>query len=161
MGEFALVKKHLEDALTQFESSHTVVVPTADGELYTMLADTAAQQRELSALQEYAPKAEQLAAQYGHLLYQAIAHRAQGVAHRLRRDYSQATERLHQALELFQSLGTRWQLGRTFYELGELAQERADGPAAREYFTLALGEFEHMKAGPAAAKVAGILQTLG
>jgi hypothetical protein len=35
--------------------------------------------------------------------------------------YEEAEARLNQALEMFEGLETRWQIGRTLYELAELA----------------------------------------
>ncbi len=125
-----------------------------------MLADVAAQQRDLAALRQYAPLAEQLASRYDHVLYRAIAHRAWGVAHRLAAEYAEATGRLNQALESFQDLDTRWQIGRTLSELGELAVARAEAAAARDYFSRALAAFEAMKAAPDAARVRAALEAL-
>ena len=125
-----------------------------------MLADTAVQQRDLAALRQYAPLAEETATQCGHVLYQAIAHRAWGVAHRLAGKYDQANVRLHQALVLFQDLDTRWQIGRTLAELGELAVARAETTTARDYYSRALTAFEEMKAAPAAARMRAALAAL-
>jgi tetratricopeptide (TPR) repeat protein len=159
-GEFALVRQHLEEALTKLDISPTYVTPAVDNDLYAMLADVAGQQRDLAALQQYAPLAEETAAHCGHVLYQAMAHRAWGVAHRLVGEYAEAKARLHQALELFQDLDTRWQIGRTLYELGELAVARAEATAARDYFSRALVAFEEMKAAPDAARVRAALEAL-
>jgi tetratricopeptide (TPR) repeat protein len=136
------------------------VTPALDNDLYAMLADVAAQQRDLAALRQYAPLAERLASRYDHVLYQAIAHRAWGVAHRLAGEYAEANVRLSQALELFQGLDTRWQIGRTLSELGELAAARAEALAARDYFSRALATFEDMKAAPDAARVRAVLAIL-
>lgn len=125
-----------------------------------MLADVAAQQRDLAALRHYAPLAEKLASRYGHVLYQAITHRAWGVAHRLAGEHTEANVRLNQALELFQTLDTRWQIGRTLSELGELAAARAETTTARDYYSRALTAFEEMKAVPDAARVRAALAAL-
>ncbi len=125
-----------------------------------MLADIAAQQRDLAALRQYAPLAEETATQCGHVLYQAIAHRAWGVAHRLAGEDVEANVRLHQALVLFQDLDTRWQIGRTLFELGELAAARAETTTARDYFSRALAAFEEMKAAPDAARMRAVLAGL-
>jgi hypothetical protein len=125
-----------------------------------MLADVAVQQRDLAALRQYAPLAEQLASRYDHGLYQAIAHRAWGVAHRLAGEYAEAKVRLHQALELFHDLDTHWQIGRTLSELGELAVARAEATAARDYFSHALAAFEAMKAAPDADRARAALEAL-
>jgi hypothetical protein len=113
-----------------------------------MLVDAAARQRDIAALEEYAPLAEERAARYEHKLYQAIAQRAWGVAHRLRGAYPEAESRLYQALEMFEELGTRWQIGRTLFELGELELDRSNPGRAREYFSQAMNAFEEVQAAP-------------
>lgn len=52
--------------------------------------------------------------------------------------------RLSQALELLRGLDTRWQIGRTLFELGELAQTRGEAAGAREHFSRALTAFEEL-----------------
>src|SRR5215468_8759777 len=93
-GEFALVREHLEVALRQRSIGWAVV---GDHELYAMLADAATQQRDVVALRQYAPLAEESARRYDHALFQAIAQRAWGVAHRLAAEYTAAEARLNQA----------------------------------------------------------------
>ena len=137
-----------------------MVTPTTDNDLYAMLADIAVQRYDLPSLLKYAPMAEALSTRHGHVLYQAIAHRAWGTAHRLAGEYDQAEKRLSQALQLFQSLGTRWQLGRTLYELGQLAMARNDILTARHHFKHALTEFDKMKATPNAGQVRALLNQL-
>ena len=153
-GEFALVRQNLEVALgksAQWVGEH---------DLYALLADAAAQQRDEAALRQYAPLAEAAAGRYRHLLYQAIAHRAWGVARRLAHEYTEAEARLNQALELFQKLDTHWQIGRTLFEMGELAASRADTPAAHAHFQHALAMFEDMQAVPDAARARAMLEGL-
>ncbi len=145
-GEFALVRQNLEIALQK------TAAWVGEHDLYAMLADAAAQQRDGEALRQYAPLAEEAARRYEHQLYQAIAHRAWGVAHHLAGEQAEAEARLQQALELFRGLGTRWQIGRTLFELGGLAQAQGDAAGARERLTLALAAFEEMKAAPDAAR---------
>ena len=142
-GEFALVRQHLNQALHKESSGMTGV-----HDLYAMLADAAAQQRDEAALHEYIPLLEETAASLDHTLYLAIAHRAWGVIHLLEGEYAQAEARLNQALELFQELETRWQIGRTLYELAELALARAEPDQARDYLSRALVTFEDIKALP-------------
>ncbi len=151
-GEFALVRQHLEVALSK---SATWV---GEHDLYAMLADAAAQQRDEAALRQYTPLAEEAAARYDHKLYQAIAHRAWGVAHRLKSEHAEAEARLQQALALFRGLDTRWQIGRTLFELGELAQTRGEAAGAREHFSRALTAFEEMGAAPDAARARAALE---
>lgn len=120
-------------------------------DLYAIMVDIAAQQRDLAAIGKYAPLAEQFAAREQHQLYLAVIHRARGVAHRLAGEYADAASRFSQALEILNGLGTRWQLGRTLVEFGELEEVRRDHAGAREYFSRALVEFEALRATPAAA----------
>lgn len=115
---------------------------------FAMLADTAMQQRDVAALRQYAPRLEELATRDDHKLYLAIAHRAWGVAHRLAGENEAAEARLKQALELFEGLETRWQIGCTLAELGEVALARSDSEAARDYFSRALATFEALQAVP-------------
>jgi hypothetical protein len=121
-GEFARVTPVLEQAL------QTPSEWIGDHILYAALADAAAQQRDEPALRKYAPLAEALAQRCGHQLYQAVAHRAWGVAHRMAGECAPAADRLDQGLRLFEGLGTRWQLGRTWFEFGELAVAQNDQP---------------------------------
>jgi tetratricopeptide (TPR) repeat protein len=153
-GEFALVRQHLEIALGKSAAW------VGEHDLYAMLADAAAQQRDEAALRQYAPLAEEAAARYDHRLYRAIAHRAWGVAHQLAGAHPEAEARLGRALELFGGLDTRWQIGRTLFELGELARARSDSLAAREHFARALAAFEEMGAAPDAARTRALLETL-
>jgi len=147
-GEFALVRQHLEQALPKPALPPGNVAPGADHDLYTMLADVCALQRDLPALRQYAPLAEETAARYGHKLYLGVAHRAWGVAHRLAREYSASENRLQKALELFLELEAHWQVGRTLFELGELAAARKDAASARDHFARALAAFESLRAAP-------------
>jgi tetratricopeptide (TPR) repeat protein len=152
-GEFALVQEYLEIALNK------TAAWVGEHDLFAMLADTAVQRRDEAGLQKYAPLAEEFALRCDHKLYLAIAHRAWGVSHRLAGQYADARTRLQQALELFQQLETRWQIGRTLFELGELSltQESMD---AREQFSLALSAFETMSALPDAARTREKIATL-
>jgi tetratricopeptide (TPR) repeat protein len=153
-GEFALVREHLEMALRQSQSW------LGDHDIYTTLVDAAAQQRDEAAIRQYAPQAEALADALGHALYQATVHRAWGVAHRLAGEYAEAEARLNQALEIFGGLDTRWQIGRTLFELGELATARQQPNEAREYFTQALATFDAMRAVLDSARTRATLEAL-
>jgi tetratricopeptide (TPR) repeat protein len=154
-GEFALVRKHLEHAL---HKEITFVVRPHD--LYAMLADAAVQQRDPNGMLEYAPLLEKEALDLDHSLYQAVAHRAWGVAHRLGGEFKEAEARLGLALELFRALDTRWQLGRTHFELGELAADRSDPSLAVEQYTASLKLHEEMGALPDAAKTRAAMASL-
>jgi tetratricopeptide (TPR) repeat protein len=150
-GEFARVTPILEQALkapTESIGNHI---------LYAALADAAAQQFDQLALRKYAPMAETLAERYHHRLYLAVAHRAWGVAHRLAGDFALAAGRLDQALRLFEDLNTRWQLGRTWLEFGELAKAQRRPAQARECFQRALDLFVAMRAAPDAQRARGAL----
>ncbi len=146
-GEFALVRKHLELAL------HKEITWLArPHDLYAMLADAAVQQRDSKGLLKYAPLLEKEALDLDHSLYLALAHRAWGVAHRLNGDFEEAEARLGLALELFRDLDTRWQLGRTYYELGELAAARSNPAKAAEQYSASLKLHEEMGALPDAVR---------
>jgi tetratricopeptide (TPR) repeat protein len=119
-----------------------------DHDVYMALTDAAAQSRDNDALRKYAPRLEELATRDDHKLYLAIANRALGIAHRLAGEHTQAESRLKQALDAFNELGTPWQIGRTLYELGELAATQSKKSKARDYLTQALAQFETLKARP-------------
>jgi hypothetical protein len=70
------------------------------------------------------------------------------VAHRLAGDYPEAETRLVKALELFEELGTRWQIGRTCEELAALAAARSDSDRAQVQLTRALSAYQAMDARP-------------
>lgn len=121
--------------------------------------DVAVRQEDLQAIQRYAPRAEELALRYGHVLYQGVAARAWGVAHRLVGEYVEASARLQQARGLFEQLGTRWQLGRTIVEQGHLAL--AQGEPAHKHFARALDLFETVGAAPDAARIRSRVRDAG
>ncbi len=153
-GEFTLVRQHLE-------ASVGLSLPwVGDHDVYAALTDAASRQGDEAAIRHYAPEAEDLAIRYDHTLYQAIAHRAWGVAHRLAGEYAESEARLIQALELFNGLHTRWQIGRTLHELGELAAARANRIEARDYFTGAVAAFQDMRAAPDARRTQTALERL-
>jgi tetratricopeptide (TPR) repeat protein len=157
-GEFALVGDYLEAAGNRPVSARGLLFH--DNELYSMYLDLAVLQGDEATLRQYAPLAEETAARDGHVLYQASAHRAWGIIHRIDGEYVAAETRLNQALELFQGLDTRWQIGRTLFELAELAQTRADPAEARNYFSLALAAFEEIGAVPDMARTQTALESL-
>lgn len=131
-----------------------------DHDVCAALADAAAVQEDAAVLRRYAPMAEELAMRHGHTLYQAVAHRAWGVAHRLAGEYAESEERLSQALAIFHGLGARWQLGRTLYELGRLAAVQQDRNTAHTYFTDALAHFEAMRTIPDSVRTRAALAAL-
>jgi tetratricopeptide (TPR) repeat protein len=129
--------------------------------VYAALADAAAMHYDEAALRQHAPLAEELAVRHGHTLYQAVTHRAWGVAHRLAGEFDNAQARLTQALALFRELGARWQIGRTLYELGKLAAAQGNANEARHCFTGALADFEAMGALPDVSRTQAALAGLG
>jgi len=160
-GEFALVKQNLESAMGTAGQPVNFGTMAHDHEIYMTLADTAVELRDADALRKYAPNLEKLAHRDDHKLYLAIAHRALGVMHRLAGEYTEAESRLKQALELFTKLGTRWQIGRTLFELGELNHEHLKKETkAREYFAQALGSFEEIQAMLNAERTRTVLNSL-
>ena len=153
-GEFALVQKYLELAINK------TAAWVGEHDLYAMLADVAAQQRDQASLQKYAPLAEEFASRYEHKLYQAVAHRAWGVAYRLTGQHAEAGLRLNQALEIFQHMGTRWQVGRTYVELGELAIAQTNLSIAHDYLSRAIKLFDEIQAIPDLTRTQSALQGL-
>jgi len=155
-GEFALVRHELDLAFGQNQEFEYV----GDHDVHTALVDVASLQRDEAAIRAYAPPAEALAIRYDHKLYQGIICRAWGVAHRLAGEFDEAGARFNQALNFFTPLGTRWQIGRTHFELGELAVVRCDTAQARASFTLASANFEAMRAAPDLARARAALEEL-
>ena len=151
-GEFALVRQYIEEALHKVASPVKWGSMPSELDLYALLADGAARMRDEAALRQYAPLLEAMAARLPHKLYLGVAHRALGVGHALAGEYSEAAARLDRAQRLFRGLKTRWQVGRTLHEMGELALAQGDAPAARAHFTRALTAFEKMGAAPDAAR---------
>ncbi len=128
--------------------------------VYMMLVDSAARAGDETAIRQFTPKLEELALRDDHKPYLAVAHRAWGIAHRLAAEYTDAETRLEKALEIFEELETRWQLGRTLYEMGELAMAKADGGAAHSYYSRAQDVFEEINAGPDVSRTAAVLATI-
>ncbi len=159
-GEFALVREYLEQGLQKVSWPTEWGSMGSDLDVYTMLADVAAGHGDEAAIRHYAGLAEEMATHCGHRLYQGIAHRAWGVAHRLANEPGEAESRFNQALELFGKLDTRWQIGRTLAELGDLARTRQALDEARDYFARALAMFEEMKATPDAARTRVALESM-
>ena len=124
-----------------------------DHDVYMMLVESALEMEDLSELVEYTPLLEKLAERDSHQLYLAIAKRARGALHRLRGEFENSESCLQQAISLFTDLDTRWQCGRTQYELGKLAQSQGDMSTANTAFAEALGFFEEMGAKPDQVRV--------
>ena len=131
-----------------------------DEDAYAMLVDAAAEQRNQAALRKYAPLAEETATRIGHKLYMAKAHRAWGVAHTLAGSYALAETRFQQALEIFMDYPAPWQVGRTLFEMGELARAQGNTETGRDYFSRALSAFEDLQAAPYVARTRAALENL-
>ncbi len=160
-GEFALGGEHLGQALRRASLPAKWGSMPSDLDLNAALVDLAVQQRDTVILREYAPAVEEMARGLDHRLYQAVANRALGVTHRLDHQYPEAQTRLLQALHLFETLQTRWQVGRTLIELAELAHTQLDTTRARTYLADALRAFEAQGARPAAERTRSSLESLG
>jgi len=152
-GEFAVVSDILKKAI------HRPSVIVSDYDVYALLADAAVQQRDQEAIREYAPLLEEAAESLEHKLYLATAHRAWGILHRLDGQYELAEVRLEQAISLFEGLDTRWQLGRTLLEMGQLAADRSKTAEAEGHTTRALALFEEMGAVPDAGRARAALSS--
>jgi hypothetical protein len=159
-GEFAQVDRNMQIARQTSGQPVKRGTMAHDHDLYMVLADNAMQLREVEGLNQYAPLLQELADRDGHSLYQAIAHRAFGVAHRLASQFTEADRRLLQAAEIFESIETRWQLGRTLFELGELALAKSENSRAGEFYRAALQAFESMQANPDAVRARSALEAL-
>jgi tetratricopeptide (TPR) repeat protein len=157
-GEFALVTQNMETAREKPGQPVKRGTMAHEHHMYMLLTEAAVQRGDAAALEQYLPPFEELATRDDHSLYRAIAQRARGVAHRLAGENAKAKARLEQALESFNGLGTRWQIGRTLFEMGELAVAEADPAAARRHYQGALAEFEALQARPDAERARRALQ---
>lgn len=159
-GEFALVEQKLKAVLDLPGQPVKRGTMAHDHDIMMALADAAAQRGDAIGVRQYAPRLEELARRDGHRLYLAIAHRAWGVAHRLEKDFTPAQTRLHQALDLFNTLETRWQTGRTLIELAQVERARKNLPAARDHLAQALDLFEAIHAKPDVERTHAAMATL-
>ena len=82
------------------------------------------------------------------------------MAHRLAGEFSQAEDRLNRALVSFQNIGTRWQVGRTLVELGQLNHARGELSLAGDFFRKALVEFASLAASRDTKRVHALLERL-
>jgi tetratricopeptide (TPR) repeat protein len=147
-GEFSLISKRLEPALDL--SGQPVKRGTMAHEhiVYMMLVDSAAMAKDEAAIRKYAPLLQALTERDDHRPYMAIAERAWGIAHRIAGKFDDAEESLKAAFEHFAELDTRWQMGRTLFEMGELELARSNAELAEDYFTQALKAYESVLANP-------------
>jgi tetratricopeptide (TPR) repeat protein len=153
-GEFAQAVDYLESGISAM--SHLV----AKHDVITMLADISVEHDNLELIEKYAHQAEELANRYDHRLYQAISHRALGAANRLKNEYKQAENRLTKALEIFKELDCTWQLGRTYYEFGQLAIAQDEAAEAKKHFGKAIEHFEEMGAKPDLERTQAALKSI-
>jgi tetratricopeptide (TPR) repeat protein len=158
-GEFALMEHHLHQALKIGEVRGRAA--TGDHDVHAMLVDAAALRRDPAALREYAPRAEETATQTDHRLYMGIADRAWGVLHTMAGDFAEAEARLKRALDSFNSYPAPWQMGRTLFDMGELAKSQGEIEQARDYYAQALGAFEGLRAVPYVERTRVALEALG
>jgi len=157
-GEFALVRKHLEQAILTPTDPVRWGSGMTELDFHILCAEAAAQTRDAGGLAQHAPLAEDGARLLRHRLYSGVAHRAHGVAHLLGGQPGAAVDRHNQAVDVFVALGTHWQLGRTLVERAQAQTAAGDLAAARADFARALEAFEAVGAAPAAAHVRQTLQ---
>lgn len=125
-----------------------------------MLVDTAVLQDDNDVLEEYAPQLLERSESLEHKLFQAIAFRSLGVLHRLKGEYKLAKEQFEKSLEIFNALDTQWQLGRTYFELGELARLQENSESASDCYSLAIKSYEMMEAVPFIQQARTALESL-
>ena len=140
-GEFALAKEHLVAAS---EKPPIGWNPMGVHEVYVLLADIGALQRDKELLTAYALRSDEISLSLNHHLYHAIALRALAILDWLDHDFARAEERLKESCQLFQRLETRWQIGRTLLDLCELSTSMGNQDEAKTYFTQAQSAFKTM-----------------
>jgi tetratricopeptide (TPR) repeat protein len=159
-SEFALVRERLERALELPGQPVKRGTMAHEHIVYMMLTDSAARVGDEAAIRQHVPMLEELAIRDDHKPYLAIAHRAWGVAHRLAGEYTEAEKRFNMAMDLFKELETPWQMGRTHFEMGELARAVSNEDLARGYFSQALALFEGLGAVPDVDRTNAALNSL-
>jgi hypothetical protein len=140
-GEFALAKEHL---ITATETPPNGWNPIGDHEVYILLADIGALQRDKELLSAYALRSSRISLSLNHHLYHAIALRALAILDWLHHDLARAEVRLKESCQLFQRLETHWQLGRTLFDLGELSAIMGKQDEAEIYIDKAQSAFKTM-----------------
>lgn len=131
-----------------------------DHDMYMMLVESARELEDQSTLEKFTPLLEELAERDDHQLYLAIAKRAWGALHRLRGEFEASENCLQEAMGLFTKLDTRWQCGRTQFEMGKSAQSRGEISAANKAFAEGLKYFEELGAKPDQARVLNALELI-
>jgi tetratricopeptide (TPR) repeat protein len=158
-GEFALIPQHLEAALRRSPVLARYGSAASDLDLYILYAEFSALHNEPD-LKAHALRALEAAVSLGHPLYEAIARRALGTAHRRAGAWEEADSYLSQALAQFQAVPARWQAARTLVERAKLEQDRGNTAQARTAADLALSEFRALGAARDAANIAEALRHL-
>lgn len=153
-GEFAEAQIYLEKA------ANIIGQWVGDHDIYAMLADTAARQRDFNGLEKYAPLADQTSQQYNHRLYRGISKRAIGVLATLKNDLERAEQHLTEASEIFLELGTNWQRARTEESLGFLKARQGEIYQAKTCYNHAIQIFEDLQAIPDMRRVEGLISNL-
>ena len=160
-GEFALVHEHLDQALQGSNDPVRWGSAVTDLDYEVLYADASARARDRAGLENFVQRAEEGAERLGHRLYQGIARRAHGVLLLLDGQPEPARGRLDQALAVFESMGTRWQIGLTLAERATACTALGDLASARADWQRALASFEAIGARPAAERARQGLAALG
>ncbi|MEK6221488.1 MAG: tetratricopeptide repeat protein, partial [Chloroflexota bacterium] len=90
----------------------------------------------------------------------AVTQRARGVSLLLNGNYSKAEEKLNTALKTFVDFDTQWQMGRTYFELGQLAAVQEHNSAAKDFYQQAIDSYEKLGAVPDISKTNEALKQL-
>ena len=148
------MSKYLEEALSRTKDI------SPDELFYTLLVDTAAIEEDLEKLDAHASTLARKAKKINHKLFQAVALRALAVANRLSGKFKDAHGQLLEAKAIFQDVGTSWQLGRTYYEFGQLSAAQDNREDAKSHFVQALQHFEKMGALPDVERTQSAIESL-
>lgn len=159
-GEFALVRDHLDHANRATSDPVRWGSAVTDLDYLVLRADAAAGARDAETLRASAHRAEQAAAQVGHRLYRAVALRSRAVLALLDGQPGAAVDLASQALQHFEDLGTRYQMGRTLGERARAQDARGDTASARDDWSRALELFQAQGASPAAQEARHALAAL-
>lgn len=160
-GEFARVKEKLENAIDKEGQPVNWGTMAHDHDVYMLLVEAALQSGDVLGLKKFVPELEQLARRDNHRLYLGIALRARGVLNQLEGDLESAQACLQKALDIFRTLDSRWQCGRTCFVLGKLSSVRGDGTLAGALFSEALSYFDELGAAPDRQRVTEELERIG
>ena len=159
-GEFAQLQERLLPALGLAGQPVKRGTMAHEHIVYMMLVDSAGLVRDEATIREYAPRLQALAERDDHRPYLAISQRAWGIAHCLAGEYDQAEGCFKDALNQFVEMDAVWQIGRTHFELAELALERSDPGGAVDHFTQAQDAFESLGASQDLARTRAAIKQL-